>query len=239
MAKLGGTKHLKRIAAPKAVPVTDRKASTWMIKTAPGPHPKKHAICLAVLLRDIIRVVKDAREVSRAISRRLVMVDGKARTDAKFPVGLMDVVSFAGKSYRMVVDWKGRLVPIEITGERASSKILKVVGKRTVKGGKISVSFHDGRNMLADNNLKVGDSIIVSLPKASMVRHLKSEKGARCLVSEGKHAGSIVRLKEIIQRKGSKPSEALVESDGGEFITVAKYLVVVDDGFQVKGGRSP
>jgi small subunit ribosomal protein S4e len=239
MAKLGGTKHLKRIAAPKAVPVTDRKAKTWMIKTAPGPHPKKHAICIAVLLRDIIGAVKDAREAGRALSRRLVTVDGKARTDPKFPVGLMDVVSFADKSYSMVVDWKGRLVPVEIKSERASSKILKVVGKRTVQGGKICISFHDGRNMLADNNVKVGDSIIVSLPKVSMVKHLKSEKGARCLVSEGKHAGKIVKLKEIIQRKGSKPSEALVESEGGEFITVAKYLVVVDEGFHAKGGKSP
>ncbi len=239
MAKLGGTKHLKRIAAPKAVPVTDRKASTWMIRTAPGPHPKKHAVCLAVLLRDMLGVVRDAREAGRALSRRLVMVDGKARTDAKFPVGLMDIVSFAGKNYCMAVDWKGRLVPVEISGERASSKILKVVGKRTVKGGKISVSFHDGRNMPGDNNIRVGDSIIVSLPKAAMKKHLKSEAGARCLVSEGKHAGKIVRLKEIIQRKGSKPSEARVESDGGEFITVAKYLVVVDDAFQAKGGKSP
>jgi len=239
MAKLGGTKHLKRIAAPKAVPVTDRKARKWMINTAPGPHPRKHAIPLAVLLRDLIGVVKDAREAGRALSRRQVLVDGKPRTDAKFPVGLMDAVSFGGRSYRMVVDWKGRLVPLEIPAARASSKILKVVGKRTIRGGKITVSFHDGRNMAADNNVKVGDSIVVSLPGASMVKHLKSEKGARCLVSEGKHAGNIVKLKEIIQRKGSKPSEALVEGDGGEFITVAKYLVVVDDAFQVKGGKSP
>jgi small subunit ribosomal protein S4e len=238
MAKLGGTRHLKRIAAPKAVPVTDRKARTWMIVSAPGPHPKKHAVSLAVLLRDLIGVVKDAREAGRALSRRLVSVDGKVRTDAKFPVGLMDVVSFGGRSYRMVVDWKGRLVPIEISGAGASTKILKVVGKRTEKGGRILLSFHDGRNMAADNNVKVGDSVIVSLPKVGMLKHLKSEKGARCLVSEGKHAGSIVQLKEIVQRKGSKPSEALVESDGREFITVAKYLVVVDDAFAVKGGKN-
>jgi small subunit ribosomal protein S4e len=181
----------------------------------------------------------DAREAGRVLSRRLVLVDGKPRTDPKFPVGLMDVVSFGEMSYRMVVDWKGRLVPLEIKAERASSKILKVVGKHTVKGGKITLSFHDGRNMRADNNIKVGDSVIVSLPNAEMKAHLQSAKGARCLVSEGKHAGSIVKLKEIIQRKGSKPSEALVESDGGEFITVAKYLVVVDAGFQIKGGKSP
>jgi small subunit ribosomal protein S4e len=235
MSKRGGTKHLKRIAAPKAVSLTDRKERTWMIKTGPGPHAKKHAIPLAVLLRDIIGVVRNAKEAGSAISRRLVKVDGRPRTDAKFPVGLMDVVSFADKNYCMVVDWKCRLVPVEIEAARASSKILKVVGKRTVKGGKLAVSFHDGRNMAGDNNIKVGDSILVSLPKAEMKAHLKSEKGARCLVSEGKHAGSIVRLKEIVQRKGSKPSEALVQGDSGEFITVAKYLVVVDDGFKAKG----
>ncbi len=235
MAKLGGTKHLKRIAAPKAVPVTDRKETTWMIRTGPGPHPRKHAIPLTVLLRDIIGAVTSAREAGRAISSKLVKVDGKPRTDAKYPVGIMDVLSFADKNYRMVVDWKGRLVPVQIDAARASSKILKVVGKRTVKGGKIALSFHDGRNMAADNNIKVGDSIVVSLPGAGMKSHLKSEKGARCLVSEGKHAGSVVTLKEIIQRKGSKPSEALVQGDGGEFITVAKYLIVVDDAFKIKG----
>lgn len=235
MSKRGGTKHLKRIAAPKAVPLTDRKENPWMIKTGPGPHAKKHAIPLAVLLRDMLGAVRDAKEAGRAVSRRLVRIDGRPRTDVKFPVGLMDVVSFADRNYCIVVDWKGRLVPVEIDAARASSKILKVVGKRTVKGGKTALSFHDGRNLAGDNNVKVGDSIVVSLPKADMKAHLKSEKGARCLVSEGKHAGSIVRLKEIIQRKGSKPSEALVQGDSGEFITVAKYLVVVDDGFKAKG----
>jgi len=238
MAKKGRTKHLKRIAAPKAVPLRDRKKRQWMTNPSPGPHPKKHAIPLGVLLRDIIKIADTLREIRMLLSRRLVEVDGRVRTDEKFPVGLMDVVSMpkGGKYYRLIVDWKGRLLPMEISKEAAATKIVKVVAKRTIKGGKISLNFHDGRNMVSDNNVKVGDSVVVSLPKAQMKVHLKSHKGARCLVSEGKHAGSIVQLKEIIIRKGSKPSEALVQSDGTEFITVAKYLFVIDDDFKINAG---
>jgi len=163
-------------------------------------------------------------------------VDGKVRTEEKFPVGLMDILSFpkADKYYRLLVDWKGRIIPVEITKEASATKLLKVTGKHTIPGGKINLTFHDGRNMVGDNHVKVGDSLVVSLPKAQMKTHLKSEKGARCLIVEGKHVGKIVKLKDIIQRKGSKPSEALVEGDGTDFITVAKYLFVVDESFHVK-----
>jgi ribosomal protein S4E len=95
--------------------------------------------------------------------------------------------------------------------------------------------FHDGRNLLSDNHLHVGDSVIVSLPKVVMKSHLKREKGSRCLIMEGKHAGMIVKLKEIIERKGGKPSEALVQDKAEEFVTVAKYLFVVDEAFGAKG----
>jgi len=237
MAKKGRTKHLKRIAAAKAIPVTNRKATTWMLNPSPGPHAKKHAIPLGVLLRDILAVVKTAREAKKILSKRLVEVDGRVRTDIRFPVGLMDVISFnkLNKHYRMLVDWKGRLVPMEIGKEEAASKIAKVVGKRTIRGGKLTITLHDGKNMVADNHVKVGDSVVLGLPKGELKQHLKSQKGARCLVSEGKHAGNIVKLKDIVIRKGSKPSEAVVESDGTEFITVAQYLFVVDDDFKIKG----
>ncbi len=234
MAKRGGTKHLKRIAAPKAVPVHDRKQRKWMTKHAPGPHAKKYAIPLSVLVRDILKIATTLREVRKILAGRMCEIDGKPRTDEKFPVGLMDVVSFpkAGKYYRMIVDEKGRVVPREIPKEEAATKIVRVVRKHTIRGGKLSVMFHDGKNMLADNHLKVGDSVVISLPVAKLKSHLKREKGARCLVVEGKHAGKLVKLKEIIERKGGMPSEALVADKAEEFITVAKYLFVVDEGFK-------
>ncbi len=237
MAKRGGTKHLKRIASPKAVPITDKKAHTWMTRPHPGPHPSKRSMPLGVLMRDVLKLAPTLRECRKILSGRMLEVDGKARTDEKFPVGLMDVISFprSAKHFRIVVDNKGRLVPHEIGTEQSARKILRVTKKHTVPGGKISLTFHDGRNMLADNHVRVGDSVVVSLPKAKMEAHLKRGKGARCLIVEGKHAGSIVSLKEIIERKGQKPPEALVQGGSEEFVTVAKYLFVVDEAFGGKG----
>jgi small subunit ribosomal protein S4e len=238
MAKRGGTKHVKRLASPKAVPVHDRKERKWLISTAPGPHPKKHSISLGVLLRDILGIATTAREAKRALSGRMVLVDGRPRTDEKFPVGLMDIVSLPKMDlhYRIMVDHKGRLVPVKVGKAESSHKLLKVVGKHTVSGGKHNLSFHDGKNLIGDNHVHVGDTVVVSLPESKLKTHLKREKGSRCLIMEGKHAGSVVRLKDIIERKGGKPNEALVEQDGTEFITVAKYLFVVDDSF--KSGES-
>jgi len=238
MAKRGGTKHMKRLASPKAMPLHDKKARKWLITTAPGPHPKKHAVPLSVLLRDVLKTVETAREAKRILSARRVMVDGKVRTDERFPVGLMDVVSMpiAEKQYRIFIDKKGRLMPVEISKEEAGSKIVRVVNKHTVRGGKLNLTFHDGRNVLGDNHVRVGDSVVLSLPGAKMGAHLKRDKGCRCLIVEGKHAGIVVTLKDIIERKGGKPNEALVQNDKDEFITVAKYLFVVDEAFKNKAG---
>ena len=57
---------------------------------------------------------------------------------------------------------------------------------------------------------------------------LKLEKGATCFITEDKHAGTVAKLAEIIVRKEGKPAEAKLETKDGEFITVAKYLFVVD-----------
>jgi small subunit ribosomal protein S4e len=237
MANRGGAKHVKRTAAPKTIPISDKKSRLWITKTSPGPHPKKQSMPLLVLLRDVLKVAETGREIGKVLSARAILVDGKPRTDKDFPVGFMDLVSIpsAKKAYRMVVDYKGRLVPIEC--KDSNTKLVKVTGKTTVKGGKLTIHLHDGKCMFADNNVKVGDSLTISLPKLQLKSHLKLHKGARCIIREGKHAGTIVKLKDIITRQAGKVPEALVQAeDGGdEFITVAKYLFVVDDGFSTKG----
>jgi small subunit ribosomal protein S4e len=224
---------MKRLAAPKAIPITDRKEKTWLLKASPGPHCKESAVPLLVLMRDMLKVAETAREIKKAITGRLVSVDGKIRTDVAFPVGLMDYVSFADKRYRIMVDSKARLMPVEISDGETKKKIMKVIGKNTIKKGKIMIMLHNGRTMLADNNVNVGDSLIISVPGFKIEKVLKLEKGTNCLIVEGKHAGMVAKLEEIIERKGSMDAEAKLSSPEGEFITVAKYLFVVDD--SIKG----
>ncbi|MFA5077255.1 MAG: 30S ribosomal protein S4e [Candidatus Micrarchaeia archaeon] len=230
MAKKGRTYHTKRIAITKAIPVSDKKANTFMISTDPGPHPRSKAIPLGVLLREVLGVTRTASESRKVLNSKSVLVDGKPRREPKFPVGLMDVVSFpkVNRSYRIVVNRKSQLVPLEI--KHSSSKIGKVVNKHTVRGGKTTITLHDGRNILADNNVRVGDSAVISVPDQKVAKVLKFEPGAKCLVTEGAHAGVVAKLEEVIKREGSWTEARLKGAE--EFVTVAKYLFVVDDSFE-------
>lgn len=231
MAKKGRSYHTKRLAIAKAIPISDKKEYTFMMTTAPGTHAKAKAIPLGVLIRDVLRITKSAAENKKILNAKQVLVDGTARRDERFPIGLMDSVSFpkGGKFYRMAINKKGQVVPVE--SKPSNTKIGKVVKKHTVKGGKITITLHDGRNIIADNNIKVGDSVIISTPEQKIAKVLKFEKGAKCLITEGKHAGSVANLESIIERaEGNWPEAKLKGTE--EFITVAKYLMVVDNTYE-------
>ena len=235
MAKKGGTYHTKRLAIAKAIPVSDKKVHKFMMSTAPGPHGRAKAIPLGVLLREILGITKSAHESRKILNTKQVFVDGKARKDERFPIGLMDLVSFpkAHKTYRIEVNKKSQLIPVEV--KSTTSKIGKVIGKHTVRKGKITITLHDGRNISADNNVRVGDSVVISVPDQKISKVLKFEQGAKCLIVEGKHAGAIATLQEIHARKeGSWPEAKLKGAE--EFVTVAKYLLVIDDSYEAQEG---
>jgi small subunit ribosomal protein S4e len=230
MAKKGGSYHTKRLAIPKAIPVSDKKEKKFMMTTAPGPHAKHAAIPLGVLMREILGITSTAGESRKVLNGKMVSVDGTMRRDERFPVGLMDSVSFKnGKSYRLTINKKGQLIPVE--AKDATKKIGKVVKKHTVKGGKINITLHDGRNILADNKVKVGDSVVLGVPEQKIAKVLKFEPGAKCLITEGKHAGTVAKLESIIERKEGNWPEAKLKGKE-EFVTVAKYLLVVDDSYE-------
>src|SRR3989338_2605717 len=232
MAKRGGTAHQKRLAITKEIPINNKKEYTWIIKQAPGPHPKKHSIPLLVFLREMLKIAKTSKEASKILNQGAIKIDGKIRKKADFPIGFMDVVSLkTGENYRIIIDTGGRLRPVPINEDQAKTKVLKVVKKHTAPKGKHILTFHDGRNLIGDNNVSVGDSVIFSLKDYKLASLLKLEKGCRCLIREGKHVGVIATLKDIQPRIG-RPDEAIVNTEKEEFITVAKYLFVLDKSFK-------
>lgn len=239
MGKRGGSVHLKRIAAPKVMPIMNKKEGKWIVRPLPGPHQLSKCVPLGVLLRDVLNVAQTMRDVKKILSSRLVAVDGMVRSEQKFPVGLMDVISLLpeDKHYRIVVDWKGRFKPIEISREEAKMKIAKVTNKTITKGSKIMITLHDGKNIFGDSHITVGDSVLLQLlgrqkEKAKMIGHMKIGSGARCYISSGKHAGTLAIIKELVKR-GNRKMEAVVNDGKKDFITVADYLIVVGDKFEV------
>lgn len=65
-----------------------------------------------------------------------------------------------------------------------------------------------------------------------MLGVMKLGPEARCLITRGKHAGKIGSVVKIHPRTSRRAAEVTVKSDGGEFITVKKYLFVVGDEMQ-------
>jgi len=185
----------------------------------------EYGLPLGLLLRDELKIASTTSEVRKIVNSKEVLVDGVARTDHRFMVGLFDVLSVPKlkKQYRMLLDKKGRLTLREINTKEAALKLVKVVGKNALKGGKIQFNLHDGRNIVSDAKAKVGDTFVISLPVVSVTKILSVKKGSKVFLIKGKHAGDVGVLKEI------KGMEATYTVDGADVDTAKDYLFVVGD----------
>ena len=230
MGKRGRKGCTKRIAVAKVVPIHDKKSKEWIANTSPGPYGKRGSMPLIVLLREVLGITGNSKETKVLLMDRKVLVDGIARTDHKFPIGFMDIISLPVADEHYVIGIKrGKLVPEKIEKGKTGMKLLKVTGKSTLKGNKISIELHDGRNLLADNNVKVGDSIEYDFVGKKMVKLLKFGKGAKCIITDGKHSGANVVVEEIFPNNEGRPAEALVAKGEESFRTLADYLFVVGE----------
>ena len=216
--------HLKLIAAPRTW-FMPRKTNVFTIRPNPGAHSLEYGLPLGLLLRDELKIASTTSEVRKIVNSKEVLVDGVARTDHRFMVGLFDVLSVPKlkKQYRMLLDKKGRLTLREINTKEAALKLVKVVGKNALKGGKIQFNLHDGRNIVSDAKAKVGDTFVISLPVVSVTKILSVKKGSKVFLIKGKHAGDVGVLKEI------KGMEATYTVDGADVDTAKDYLFVVGD----------
>ena len=184
-------KHMKRLPAPRSWAIP-RKTNFWVSKPSPGPHPVDWSMPLSLILRDMLHACDTAREPRHILNGHHVLVDGRAVTDPKFPIGLMDVISLedAKAYYRMVVDPRGRMRLQPIEAPEAKWKLCRIEGKTTVRGGATQLNLHDGRNLLlAKDAHKTGTTLKLSVPEQKVIGHFDLADGATVLVSGGKQVG--------------------------------------------------
>src|SRR5664280_1165046 len=177
MAKMGSRKHLKRFKSPEHWPIHP-KEDTWTVKPSAGPHAIEESLPLLIVVRDILKVADNAREAKIIINNGDILVDGRARKDYKFPVGFMDVISLpkAEKVYRVLPDHKGRLTLHPISEKNAEFKLCMITDITTIKGGKIQLNLHDGRNSVVDKEYKSGDVVVVEIPDPVSYTHLRAHE---------------------------------------------------------------
>jgi small subunit ribosomal protein S4e len=234
MTKKGGSKHLKRLPAPASWPI-HRKEFRWVVKPRAGPHSLSKSLPLLLVVRELLGLAKNRREVKTMLSEGHVKVDGKVRREDDYPVGTMDVVEIpiAEKAFRVLPSKKG-LRLYAVGREEKEFKLCKIIGKTIVTEGNLQLNLHDGKNILvkavdSDNRTEdvynVHDVLKIGVPTYEILAHLKFEEGVLGIVDKGKNSGTQVEVKKIVKRAWpSRASVSLNDSEGNQFETVIDYI---------------
>ncbi|MDR2944314.1 MAG: 30S ribosomal protein S4e [Methanosarcinales archaeon] len=222
--------HQKRMSMPTSWKVP-KKTNKWITAASPGPHNKNSSLPLGVILRDMLKIVDNAKEAKQILLEKKVFIDGIARKSLKFPVGLYDVIAIPANNqyYRMLQDSKGRLYLNNIDEERAKFKVCKILNKTTVKGGKTQLNLHDGTNILASEDYKTKDTIKISLPDKQILQKLEYKVGNFAMITGGRHSGMVGTIKEINIIKSSKNNVVTISGIDSEIETIENYVFVIGE----------
>lgn len=239
MGSKGGSRHLKRHPAPGFWPIR-RKEEIWTVRPKPGPHSSTHNIPLVSIIRDILGFAKTRKEAKIIISQGKVLVDGRIRREAAFPIGLMDVITIpdAGAKYRLLPHVKGlKLHPIE--EDEAKFKLRRIEHKTVVKKG-VQLNFHDGTNKLIaitdpgnpeEDTYHTLDVLKISF-EGEITEQYKLQKNSSALIIGGKNIGISGKIVEIEEAKGKKRRSLLatIENAAGKrFQTVLNFIFTIGE----------
>lgn len=227
MAKKGEAKKIKSLNAPKTVRI-HRKENTWTIKTGTGPYNREDSVALLIILRDLIKVAGNLKEVKQMLNLGLVKVNEKIIKDHSFAVGLFDIISIESQelTYRVLLDKKRRIIVKELK-KPSKEKIVKVV-KKFVKKNEIYLSTNDGK-IIKESKAKVGDSLKISLPKTKIEKIIALKKDTIVYVTKGAHCSSIAKINEITSGSIKKEKLVKIEINGKEYETVQRNVIAIGE----------
>ena len=211
-----------------------RKEETYTTKAAAGPHGES-GVPLLIVLRDVLGYVDSKKEARYALGEDSVLVNGKAVSDERQPIGMFDILAFREREeyYRVFPDEGGRLSLTPIDADSAGSKLGKIVGKTQIAGGDTQLALHGGETLLVEDATAydANDSIVVSNDDDDIVAHFTSGEGALVTAVSGSHAGRIGTIDEIQVTPGSSANNVLIEDGDDRFETIEEYVVVIDENF--------
>ena len=228
MVKISGSKKLKRQMAPSYWGIT-RKNKRFAVTVKPGSHKKDQSIPTSVFLRDTLKIVSDLREAKYAIYNGKVSVDGVKIKSIHHGIGLMDVVELEGlkEIYRLVPSNGILLKPITIQDVDKTKKLVIVKSKTTIKNGKTQIGFHDGKTLIDDTPVSVGDTCVMQIPDIKILEVIRLEKGMNCLITKGVNAGKIGKIDEIKVGTFSLPKSIDITLDDRKIEIPARLVMPI------------
>ena len=224
---MGKSSHMKRLAMPRSWPLP-RKTSVWVQRPDPCGHSIECCMPVGIILRDILGFAGTRKEANQIIQKGIVKVDGKEVKSINRGVGLFDILTIGDQSFICIFDKRGRLSYNLIDSKKADTKLCRLNGKTTIKGGMTQLNFHDGRTMLVENASKddwaTGSTCKINLSDGSVVETYTASSGAQCYLTGGNHVGEIATIKEVEIKRSSMPNEVNFEEGFG---TIQEYVMVI------------
>lgn len=219
--------HLKRISAPKIWNIK-RKERKYIARPVPGPHKLEECITASILIKDFLGQAKTKKEVTSILKNKKILVNKAAIQDRRYPIGVMDIIEIPDlkEKYILLYNKKGDFVLNHI--KDSSARLCKIIGKTSVKKGKIQLNLDNGWNILLDkNNYSVDDALLVDLENKKVKSHLKLEKDALVYFVGGSYKGSIGKLQKIRESEGSEETKIVFSIDNKNCVTLKKYAFVI------------
>ncbi len=188
-------KHLKRRKIPKNWPIP-RKGTKYVIKPSFG---LTNGIPLVLVLREVLKVAKNRKEVKKAIHEKNILINGSIVKEEKTNVQLFDKITLvpSKKNYELDLSTNGKY-SVNEAKSKVEEKVAKIIDKKMLKGKKIQLNLSDGRNFISDIKCSVNDSVVVDLKNKKISKCLPLKEGSNILVVAGKHTGergSVIKLK--------------------------------------------
>jgi small subunit ribosomal protein S4e len=201
-------KHLKRQKIPKSWPIP-RKGTTYVVRPS---FALNKGVPLLILLRDMLKIAKNRKEVKKAIYEKNILVNAKPARDEKNSVQLFDKISLVPSKthYKVGLSKNGRFAVEEIEEKDVNQKIAKIIDKKVLKGKKIQINLSDGRNFISDIKCNVGDSVSINFKDKKIDKCWPLKESAKVIVFAGKHAGKRGKILKL------KPERKMASLDVGK-----------------------
>jgi len=183
-----------------------------------------------MIIRNRLKYAWTYPETFLVLKQRFVKIDGKVRTDPKFPVGFMDTVTIekTGDKFRVLYDSKGRFTLTKISEAESQTKLCRVKNVAYAPGRTPFLSTHDGRTIrFPDPNVRINDTILIDQASGKIKEWIRFKPGALVMITGGANTG---RVGEIISRErhpGSFDIIRVKDSADNKFATrIANCFVI-------------
>jgi len=190
--------HKNRYNMGKFWPVA-KKGTKYVAKSS---HNNSNSVPLAVLMRDVLKLVRTTKELKKVLNEKQIKVSGKEIRDTNYPIGLFDMITAGDKTFRVILGGNKKFKMEESKDD--GTKVIKIVGKKNLGKRGIQFNLMDGRNVLSNEKANVGDSVIYNYNDAKISKIIKMDKGSEGFVIKGKHAGVRGKIVDIVEQGGKK-----------------------------------